>query len=112
LGETDTNLSLIPKIDKQFLDAPFYGVRQMKWHIRNEGHPVKEKRIRRLMRHMGLMPIYPVPNTSKPAKGHQTYPSPARAACTQPAGSALVRRYHLCVGKTVYWTVFLSSTPR
>ena len=26
------------------------------------------------MRLMGLMPIYQRPNTSKPAKGHKTYP--------------------------------------
>ena len=74
LGETGTNLSLMLKIDKQFLDTPFYGVRQMTWHLRNEGHPVNEKRIRRLMRLMGLMPIYQTPNTSNPAKGHKTYP--------------------------------------
>ena len=74
LGETDTNLSLMLKIDKQFLDTPFYGVRQMTWHLRNEGHPVNEKRIRRLMRLMGLKPIYQAPNTSTPAKGHKTYP--------------------------------------
>jgi putative transposase len=74
LGETDTNLALMRVIDRQFLDTPFYGVRQMTWHLRNEGHPVNEKRIRRLMRLMGLMPIYQVPNTSKPAKGHKIYP--------------------------------------
>jgi putative transposase len=74
LGEADTNLALMLVIDKQFLDTPFYGVRQMTWHLRNEGHLVNEKRIRRLMRLMGLMPIYQVPNTSKPAKGHKTYP--------------------------------------
>ena len=61
-------------IDKQFLDTPFYGVRQMTWHLQNEGHAVNEKRIRRLMRLMRLMPIYQKPNTSKPAKGHKTYP--------------------------------------
>ncbi|MDA7430950.1 DDE-type integrase/transposase/recombinase [Primorskyibacter aestuariivivens] len=42
--------------------------------MRNEGHLVNEKRIRRLMRLMGLMPIYQKPNTSKAAKGHKTYP--------------------------------------
>ena len=35
---------------------------------------MNEKRIRRLMRLMGLMPICQTPNTSKPAKGHKTYP--------------------------------------
>jgi putative transposase len=56
------------------LDTPFYGVRQMTWHLQNEGHTVNERRIRRLMRLMRLMPIYQKPNTSKPAKGHKTYP--------------------------------------
>jgi len=46
----------------------------MTWHLRNDGHLVNEKRIRRLMRLMGLMPIYQKPNTSRPAKGHKTYP--------------------------------------
>lgn len=40
-------------------------------HLRNDGHRVNEKRIRRLMR---LMPIYQKPNTSRPAWGHKTYP--------------------------------------
>jgi len=35
---------------------------------------MNEKRIRRLMRLMGLTPIYQKPNTSKAAKGHKTYP--------------------------------------
>ncbi len=73
-GETEMNLDLMRLIDKQFLEAPFYGVRQMTWHLRNEDHLVNEKRIRRLMRLMGLMPIYQKPNTSKAAKGHKTYP--------------------------------------
>ncbi len=46
----------------------------MTWHLRNEGHLVNEKRIRRLMRLMGLMPIYQKPNTSKATKGHKIYP--------------------------------------
>jgi putative transposase len=73
-GETEQNLALMRLIDVQFLETPFFGVRQMTWHLRNEGQAVNEKRIRRLMRLMGLMPIYQKPNTSKPAKGHKTYP--------------------------------------
>ena len=73
-GETEMNLDLMLLIDKQFLETPFYGVRQMTWHLQNEGHAVNEKRIRRLMRLMRLMPIYQKPDTSRPAKGHKTYP--------------------------------------
>ncbi|MGF0540052.1 IS3 family transposase [Agrobacterium sp. ES01] len=57
-GESEMNLALMRQIDEQFLETPFFGVRQMTWHLKNEGHPVNEKRIRRLMRLMGLMPIY------------------------------------------------------
>ncbi len=57
-GESEMNLDLMRVIDKQFLETPFYGVRQMTWHLRNDDHLVNEKRIRRLMRLMGLMPIY------------------------------------------------------
>ena len=73
-GESEMNLDLMRVIDKQFLETPFYGVRQMTWHLRNEDHLVNEKRVRRLMRLMGLMPIYQKPNTSKAAKGHKIYP--------------------------------------
>ncbi|MFC3118533.1 IS3 family transposase [Jhaorihella thermophila] len=73
-GETALNLTLMRQIDEQFLETPFFGVRQMTWHLRNEGHLVNEKRIRRLMRLMGLMPIYQKPDTSEAAKGHKTYP--------------------------------------
>ncbi|WP_439150615.1 IS3 family transposase [Sulfitobacter sp.] len=38
----------------------------MTWHLRNEGHAVNEKRIRRLMRLMGLMLIYQKPNIPLP----------------------------------------------
>ncbi len=73
-GETELNLALMLLIDKQFLETPFYGVQQMTWHLQNEGFSVNVKRIRRLMRLVGLMPIYQKPITSNPAKGHKTYP--------------------------------------
>ena len=62
------------QIDGQFLETPFFGVRPMTWHPRNDGHLGNERRIRRLMRPMGLMPIYQKPNAAGPAKGHETYP--------------------------------------
>ena len=57
-GETALNLMLMREIDRQFLETPFYDVRQMTWHLRNDKHLINEKRVRRLMRLMGLMPIY------------------------------------------------------
>jgi putative transposase len=61
------------RIDGQFLETPFYGVRQMTWHLRAEGERVNPKRVRRLMRLMGLMPIYQWPKTSVPAKQHKIW---------------------------------------
>ncbi|RQW77761.1 MAG: hypothetical protein EHM62_08140 [Methylococcus sp.] len=68
------NLALMRLIDQQFLETPFYGVRQLTRHQQNEGHAVNEKRIRRLMRLMRLMPIYQKPDTSRPAEVHKTCP--------------------------------------
>jgi putative transposase len=73
-GEKPENLALMAEIDHQFLDTPFYGVRQMAWHLRARGRKVNVKRVRRLMRLMGLMPIYQRPRTSVPNKGHKRYP--------------------------------------
>ena len=36
-GETALNFALMRRIDEQFLETPFYGVRQMTWHLRNDG---------------------------------------------------------------------------
>ena len=46
-GETAMNPDLMLLVDKRFLDTPFYGVRQMTWHLQNEGHAVNEKRLPR-----------------------------------------------------------------
>ena len=73
-GESAKNLELMVEIDRQFLETPFYGARQMTWHLQAAGQLVNVKRVRRLMRLMGLMPIYRQPRTSIPAKGHKLYP--------------------------------------
>ena len=63
-GETALNLMLMRKIDEQFLETPFFGVHQMTWHLRNDGHLINEKRIRRLMRLMGFMPFIKSPRSA------------------------------------------------
>lgn len=73
-GETPVNLELMRLIDEQFLDTPWYGSRQMARWLRRQGHRVGRKRVRRLMRQMGLTPIYQTPRTSEPHPGHRIYP--------------------------------------
>lgn len=62
-------------LDEQYLKTPFYGVLRMtEWLIKKLKEPVNPKRVRRLLRKMGLMALYPKRNLSKPAPGHKIYP--------------------------------------
>src|SRR3984957_720431 len=73
-GESAETLALMRLIDETFLECPFYGSRQMVRHLRRLGWAVGRKRIRRLMRKIGLSPIYQAPRTSEPHPAHKTYP--------------------------------------
>lgn len=61
-------------IDEQYTRTPFYGVPKMTGWLRNQGYGVGSKRIRRLMRKMGLYAIYPEPKLSRKGGGVQKYP--------------------------------------
>ena len=63
--ESEQNLKLMQMLDKQFTATPFYGVRRMTAWLATQGEAVNPKRVRRLMREMGLEAIYPKPNLSK-----------------------------------------------
>jgi putative transposase len=73
-SETPENLALMRLIDEAFLECPFYGARQMARHLRRLGWCIGRKRARRLMRKIGLTPIYQVPKTSEPDPQHKIYP--------------------------------------
>jgi putative transposase len=73
-GENAENLALMELIDKVFLEMPWYGARQMARHLRRLGKCLGRQRVRRLMRKMGLTPIYQTPKTSAPHPQHRIYP--------------------------------------
>jgi putative transposase len=73
-GESALNLALMRLIDEQFLETPWYGSRQMARHLRRQGYCVGRKRVRRLMRLMGLQAVYQAPRTSDPHPAHRVYP--------------------------------------
>jgi putative transposase len=73
-GESALNLELMQEIDRAFTEWPFFGVRQMRNYLRLQGYGAGIKRVRRLMRLMGLMPIYQKPRTSIPHLEHKRYP--------------------------------------
>jgi putative transposase len=72
--ETAANLALMRRIDEQYLRTPFYGSRRMAAWLQREGEAVNRKRVRRLMRLMGLEAIYPKPRTTIGGTGHKIYP--------------------------------------
>lgn len=72
--ESPFNLSLMRMIDEQFLATPYYGSRQMTRQLRRSGYRLSRKRVRRLMRLMGLEAIYQAPKTSLAHPGHKVYP--------------------------------------
>ena len=72
--EGEENLALMRLLDEQYTQTPFYGVRRMTEVLRQRGLEVNEKRVRRLLRIMGLEAVYPKPSLSKGASGHQIYP--------------------------------------
>jgi putative transposase len=73
-GESAENLALMRLIDEAYTRWPFYGVRRMTAWLRREGHAVNSKRVRRLMRLMGLEAIYAKPRLSASGKSHKRYP--------------------------------------
>jgi putative transposase len=68
------DLAIMALIDRQYLVRPYYGSRRMMAWLATQGHLVNRKRVRRLMRLLGLVAIYQRPNTSKPAAAHKLYP--------------------------------------
>ena len=72
--ESRENLLLMRLLDEQYTRCPFYGVRRMTAWLQQQGYVANEKRVRRLLRKMGLLAVYPAPSVSQPAKGAQKYP--------------------------------------
>jgi len=68
------DLEMMALMDRQYLKTPFYGSRKMKAWLQGQGYQINRKKVRRLMRLMGLEAIYRRPNTSHPAPGHRVYP--------------------------------------
>lgn len=73
-GENEYNLLIMNEIDEEFTRHPVLGVPSMVAYLRDKKICCGPKRVRRLMRKMGLMAIYPKKNTSIPNNQHKVYP--------------------------------------
>ena len=74
VGESVENLEFMRLIDKHNLDHPTHGVLQIRDFLFLAGFVVNPKRVRRLLRLMGIEAIYPKRNLSK--LGHAKYIKP------------------------------------
>jgi putative transposase len=62
------------EIDELYLQYPFYGRRAMTENLKKIGYDVNHKRVKRLMRNLGLISMAPSPQTSCRSYEHQKYP--------------------------------------
>ena len=73
--ESAENLALMSLLDRRYTDHPEEGVRRICLHLRDLGIAANPKRVRRLLRQMGLEAFYPKPRLSiaDPAAGRYPY---------------------------------------
>lgn len=72
--ESAQNLSYLRLLDEEYTRHPFYGVRKMTAWLQQQGHGVGPKRVRRLLRMLGLMAVYPKPRLSLNPSAHRRFP--------------------------------------
>jgi putative transposase len=70
----DNDLEAMRRIDALFTARPFFGARRIAKTLSEDGLPIDRKRVRRLMRKMGIEALGPKPRTTQPAPGHKIYP--------------------------------------
>ena len=71
---SEEELTLLGLIDEEYTRHPFYGNRRLALSLRKLGYVVNRKRMRRLMKKLGLLALAPAPNTSKKHPEHKIYP--------------------------------------
>lgn len=74
VGESELNLKLMRLVDESMLEDPTLGVIGMTDELSEHGYHVNVKRVRRLMRLMGVQTIYPKKNLSKLGKAEYIRP--------------------------------------
>ena len=72
--DSAAELDLLKRLDAIFTENPMYGSRRMQVALERAGIRVGRRRIRRLMRKLGLWAVTPRPDTSRPHPAHKIYP--------------------------------------
>jgi putative transposase len=67
-------LTIMRRLDELHLEFPFAGSRMLRGLLAGEGINVGRRRVRTLMKRMGIEALYRRPRTTKPEPGHKIYP--------------------------------------
>ena len=97
VGPDQEDLDIMAKMDRHYLKTPFYGSRRNLVWLRSQGYKVNRKRVRRLMRLMGLETVFRRPNTSLALN---TGPTPTCLKGSKSSGST---RYGWPISPTSPW---------
>ena len=105
---------LMREMDEIYLEEPTYGSRRLLDQLKLMGHEVGRDRVRRLMREMGIEPIYSKPRLSQPGKGHKIYPYLLRNLEIEAPGHVWCSdiTYIPLAGTHVYLTVVMDWASR
>jgi transposase InsO family protein len=70
----------LKRLDRIFTNHPVYGSRRLQVTLLREGISIGRRRVRRLMRKLGLWAVRPKRNTSKRHPEHKIYTQPPTAS--------------------------------
>jgi putative transposase len=65
MNESEENLTIMRKLDEQYLETPFYGVERLLVLLTALGYKINRKRLRRLMKLHGWQTLYPTHRTTR-----------------------------------------------
>ncbi len=71
---SEVDRMLMRRIDELHMEFPFAGARMLARLLRREGHEVGRRRVRTLMKRMGIETLYCKPNTSRRNAQHKIWP--------------------------------------
>jgi len=74
VGPDAQEIALGHRLDELYTAHPHYGVRLMTAVLRRQGLSINPKRVRRWLRTLGLLAVYPKPRLSLPGAGAQVFP--------------------------------------